>query len=75
MSEALTRVTRLVPWRASAIRNWPIWTLPRWLTVYVLAVIAADLAAIAVTARHTAFSSTTWPCSACCLAARRSPSN
>lgn len=56
MSEALTRVTRLVPWRASAIRNWPIWTLPRWLTVYVLAVIAADLAAIAVTARHTAFS-------------------
>jgi len=56
MSEALMRVTRLVPWRASAIRNWPIWTLPRWLTVYVLAVIAADLAAIAVTAQHTAFS-------------------
>jgi diguanylate cyclase (GGDEF)-like protein len=56
MSEALMRVTRLVPWRASAIRNWPIWTLPRWLTGYVLAVIAADLAAIAVTAQHTAFS-------------------
>jgi diguanylate cyclase (GGDEF)-like protein len=56
MSEALMRVTRLVPWRATAIRNWPIWTLPRWLTVYVLAVIAADLAAIAVTAQHTAFS-------------------
>jgi diguanylate cyclase (GGDEF)-like protein len=56
MSEALMRVTRLVPWRATAIRHWPIWTLPRWLTVYVLAVIAADLAAIAVTAQHTAFS-------------------
>src|SRR5580693_7606260 len=56
MSEALMRVTRLVPWRPSAIRGWPIWTLPRWLTVYVLAVIAADLAAIAVTAQHTAFS-------------------
>jgi diguanylate cyclase (GGDEF)-like protein len=56
MSEALMRVTRLVPWRATAIRNWAIWTLPRWLTVYVLAVIAADLAAIAVTAQYTAFS-------------------
>ena len=56
MTEALMRVTRLVPWQARAIRNWPIWSLPRWLTIYVLAVIAADLAAIAVAAYATTFS-------------------
>jgi diguanylate cyclase (GGDEF)-like protein len=56
MSEALKRVTRLVPQRARAIRTWPIWSLPRWLLVFVLAVIAADMAAIAVAAKTAAFS-------------------
>src|SRR5260370_6395638 len=56
MSEALMRVTRLVPSKAGALRNWPIWSLPRWLTIYVLAVIAVDLAAIAVAAQAAAFS-------------------
>jgi diguanylate cyclase (GGDEF)-like protein len=56
MSEALMRVTRLVPSKVSALRNWPIWSLPRWLTIYVLAVIAVDLAAIAVAAQAATFS-------------------
>jgi diguanylate cyclase (GGDEF)-like protein len=29
--------------RASAFRSWPLWTLPRWLLSYVLAVIAVDV--------------------------------
>ena len=38
-----------------AIRNWPLWSLqPRWLVAFVLTVIAADLAAIGVTASSTA---------------------
>jgi diguanylate cyclase (GGDEF)-like protein len=56
MSEALMRVTRLVPPKARALRNWPIWSLPRWLSIYVLAVIAVDLAAIAVAAQAASFS-------------------
>jgi diguanylate cyclase (GGDEF)-like protein len=56
MSEALMRVTRLVPWQARAIRDWSIWSLPRWLAIYVVAVIVADLAAIAVAARAATFS-------------------
>ena len=31
----------------------PLWSLPRWLTVFVLAVVAADLAAIGVAASFT----------------------
>jgi len=56
MSEALMRVTRLVPLKVGALRNWPIWSLPRWLTIYVLGVIAVDLAAIAVAAQAATFS-------------------
>ena len=37
------------------IRSWPLWSLqPRWLVAFVLAVIAADLAAIGVAASSTA---------------------
>src|SRR5580692_2330863 len=36
-----------------AFRNWPLWSLPRWLVAFVLAVIAADLAALAVAASFT----------------------
>ena len=37
-----------------AVRSWPLWSLqPRWLVAFVLAVIAADLAAIGVAASST----------------------
>ena len=37
-----------------AVRSWPLWSLqPRWLVAFVLAVIAADLAAICVAASST----------------------
>ncbi len=41
--------------RTTAVRRWPIWTLPRWLVVFVLLVIAVDLAAIGVAASVTTF--------------------
>src|SRR5581483_6059375 len=47
------RMTRRLPWQARAVRDWPLWSLPRWLTAFVLAVIAADLAAIGVAAART----------------------
>ena len=56
MSEALIRVTRSVLSQARAIRSWLIWSLPRWLAIYVLAVIAADLAAIGIAAQAATFS-------------------
>jgi diguanylate cyclase (GGDEF)-like protein len=38
-----------------AVRSWPLWSLqPRWLVAFVLAVIAADLAAIGVAVSSTA---------------------
>jgi diguanylate cyclase (GGDEF)-like protein len=43
---------RLLP-QSVAVRNWPLWSLPRWLVAFVLAVIAADLAALAVAASST----------------------
>jgi hypothetical protein len=47
------RVIRRLQRRMTAIRAWPLWSLPRWLLAIVLAVIAADLAAIAVAASLT----------------------
>jgi diguanylate cyclase (GGDEF)-like protein len=43
-------------WRTTAIRDWPIWSLPRWLTGYVLTVIAVYLAAVGIAASVTVFS-------------------
>jgi diguanylate cyclase (GGDEF)-like protein len=46
------------PWtrrRASAVRAWPVWELPHWLLIFVIGVIGADLAAIAVSAATTSF--------------------
>jgi diguanylate cyclase (GGDEF)-like protein len=41
--------------RSIAVRSWPLWALqPRWLVVFVLAVIATDLAAIGVAVSSTA---------------------
>jgi len=50
------RVARPLAWRVRAIGDWPIWSLPRWLTVFVVAVVAADLAAIGIAARVALFS-------------------
>jgi len=50
MTEALMRMARRVPRPRTAIRDWPLWSLPRWLTVFILAVIAVDLVAIGIAA-------------------------
>jgi diguanylate cyclase (GGDEF)-like protein len=42
--------------RAARIRGWPVWGLPRWLAVFVAAVITAYAAAIGAAASQTAFS-------------------
>ena len=54
MSEAPMLVARRWLRRSIAVRSWPLWSLPRWLVVFILAVIAADLAAIGVAASFTA---------------------
>ena len=43
---------RLTRWR-TAVSGWPIWSLPRWLSVFVLTVIAVDVAAIGIAASFT----------------------
>jgi diguanylate cyclase (GGDEF)-like protein len=50
------RMTPRRPRRTTAIGDWPIWSLPRWLTGYVLTVIAVDLAAIGIAASFCVFS-------------------
>jgi diguanylate cyclase (GGDEF)-like protein len=54
--EALMRMTPRQPRQTTAIRDWPIWSLPRWLTGYVLTIIAVDLAAISIAASASVFS-------------------
>jgi diguanylate cyclase (GGDEF)-like protein len=39
--------------RITAISDWDLWSLPRWLTVFVLAIVAVDAAAIGVAASFT----------------------
>ena len=39
--------------RMTAISDWPLWSLPRWLTAYVLTVVAVDAAAIGLAASFT----------------------
>jgi diguanylate cyclase (GGDEF)-like protein len=56
MSMALTRTTRRLALRVKAARDWSIWSLPRWLVVFVAAVVAADLAAIGVAASMAVYS-------------------
>jgi diguanylate cyclase (GGDEF)-like protein len=56
MSEALRHTTRRLAWRVKAIGDWPIWSLPRRLMVFVIAVVAAELAAIAVAAPSAVYS-------------------
>jgi diguanylate cyclase (GGDEF)-like protein len=49
------RLIRRLPRRMTAVRTWAIWSLPRWLTVFVLTVIAVDVAAICIAASLTTF--------------------
>ena len=48
MNEALMRMARRIPRPRTAIAKWPVWSLPRWLTGFVLTVIVLDLAAIGI---------------------------
>ena len=41
--------------RMTAVSGWPLWSLPRWLTVFVLTVVAVDAAAIGIAASLTTF--------------------
>jgi diguanylate cyclase (GGDEF)-like protein len=41
--------------RMAAVSGWPLWSLPRWLTVYVLTVVAVDAAVIGLAASFTTF--------------------
>ncbi len=41
--------------RITAVSDWALWSLPRWLTVFVLTVVAVDAVAIGVTASFTVF--------------------
>ena len=50
------RMTPRRLWRTMAIGDWPIWSLPRWLTGYVLTIIVVDLAAIGIAASVSVFS-------------------
>jgi diguanylate cyclase (GGDEF)-like protein len=56
ISGALMRMARRLACQAKAVGDWPIWSLPRWLTVYVIAVVVAALAAIGATVPITDFS-------------------
>ena len=42
--------------RITAVRAWALWSLPRWLTSFVLSIVALDVAAIAIAAPLTTFS-------------------
>jgi diguanylate cyclase (GGDEF)-like protein len=53
MNEALVHIARRVPRSRTAVSGWPLWSLPRWLRAYVLAIVAVDLAAIGVAASLT----------------------
>ncbi len=53
VEEALMRLSRRLLRRSAAVSDWAIWRLPRWLIAFLLAVVVADLAAIAVAAAVT----------------------
>ena len=54
MSKTPMRAAHRLVRQSIAVRSWPLWSLPRWLVIFVLAVIAADLAAIGIAASITA---------------------
>lgn len=42
---------RVICARATAVRSWDVWSLPRWLAAYVVAVIAADVVVVVMASR------------------------
>jgi diguanylate cyclase (GGDEF)-like protein len=48
----MEQIRRLLP-RMTAVGDWGLWSLPRWLTVYVLTVVAVDAAAIGLAVSFT----------------------
>jgi diguanylate cyclase (GGDEF)-like protein len=46
-------IARRLLQRLKTVGDWPVWTLPGWLTAFVLSVIAVDLAAIGIAASVT----------------------
>ncbi len=53
VEEALMGLSRRLTRRLAAVSGWALWRLPRWLIAFLLAVVVADLAAIAVAASVT----------------------
>jgi hypothetical protein len=53
--EVLMELIRRLLRRMTAVSDWALWRLPRWIIVFVLTVIAANLTAIGITAPLTAF--------------------
>ena len=47
------RTSRRLLRRMTAISDWPLWSLPRWLSAFVLTVVVVDLAAIGIAASFT----------------------
>jgi diguanylate cyclase (GGDEF)-like protein len=52
--EVLMELIRRLPRRMTAVSDWGLWSLPRWLLAFVLTVIAVDLASIGIAASFTA---------------------
>ena len=53
VEEALMGLSRRLTRRLAAVSDWALWRLPRWLIAFLLTVVVADLAAIAVAAAFT----------------------
>ena len=47
------QMTRRPLRRMTAIRAWPLWSLPRWLTAFIIVVVALNLAAVGIAAYFT----------------------
>jgi diguanylate cyclase (GGDEF)-like protein len=55
MTKASARAAGRSLWQSFAVRNWSLWSVqPRWLVIFVLAVIATDLTALGVAVTATA---------------------
>jgi diguanylate cyclase (GGDEF)-like protein len=51
--EVPVELIRRLPRRMTAVSDWALWSLPRWLTIFVLTVVTVDAAAIGVAAWFT----------------------
>jgi diguanylate cyclase (GGDEF)-like protein len=55
MTKALKRVSRHFTSPVLCVRAWPVWSMPRWLIVFILIVVSVDLAAIGAATAVTRF--------------------